>query len=226
MLVQLKSIQYVTNRGKRETYYPGEWVDVGNQTARSWLATGDAVRPDMPDLQALPGCGLAVPSYALPAVARATPGLERLPQGDDLALPFPKTLWYDPAVQLRPDLIAVGFGLLDTWEVAAPLYSYQTLARDMGGDAERAQTEALVHDLRVPVYETRCLFLKRCRATRDLMAAWGEEQGGRGEGEQEGQEARGQGGDERLAFLRALYRVKPLVLALPVTWVTWVGGKK
>lgn len=208
MLVQLKSIQYISHLGRNETHYPGEWVDVGNQTARGWLATGDAVRPDMPDLEVLPGCGLAVPAHALEIAAQAAPGLERLPQADsptDSCLPFPKTLWYDPAVRLRPDLIATGFELLETWELAAPLYSYQTLARDLGTDSERALTEGLIHDLRVPVYETRCLFLRRCRGTRDLMAAWGAEMGN--------------GGDERLAFLRALYRVKPLVLALPVTWV-------
>ena len=212
MLVQLKTIQYISHLGKQETHYPGEWVDVGNQTARSWLTTGEAVRPDMPDLEVLPGCGLAVPPHALEIAAQAAPGLERLPQADSPSLPFPKTLWYDPAVQLRPDLFATGFELLDTWEVAAPLYSYQTLARELGTDAERALTEALIRDLRVPVYDTRCLFLRRCRGTRDLMAAWGKEgHGGRGAGEQ--------GGDERLSFLRALYRVKPLVLALPVTWV-------
>jgi hypothetical protein len=108
-------------------------------------------------------------------------------------------------VNLRPDLLATGFSLLDTWEVAAPLFSYEELARDIGTDSERQQTEVLVHDLRVPVYEVRCLFLKRCRATRDLMAAWAREQ-----------EAKG---NEYLGFLRALYQVKPLVLALPTTWM-------
>lgn len=205
MLVQLKSIQYLTRRGKRETHYPGEWVEIGGQAARSLLATGDAVRPDMPDLQALPGCGMAVPPPALEIAAQSAPGLERLSQSDSFVLPFPKTLWYNPAVNLRPDLLATGFSLLDTWEVAAPLFSYEKLARDIGTDSERQRTEALVHDLRVPVYEVRCLFLKRCRATRDLMAAWAKEQEGRG--------------DEYLGFLRALYQVKPLVLALPTTWV-------
>ena len=213
MLVQLKTIQYVTILGRRETHYPGEWVEVGNQLARSWLATGEAVRPDMPDLQALPGCGLVAPAHALAVVAQAMPGLEKLPQPDDPGLPFPKTLWYDPAVKLRPDLIGTGFDLLETWEVAAPLFSYKRLARDLGTVEERERTAAVVHDLRVPVYETRCLFLRCCRGTRDLMAAWGEEL-------VLGAEEPGGGGDkERLAFLRSLYRVKPLVLALPATWV-------
>lgn len=204
MLVQLKSTQYISVSGRQQAHFSGEWVEVGNQTARSWLATGDAARPDMPDLEALPGCGMVVPSHALEVAAKIMPGLERLTQADNRPIPFPKTLWYDPAVQLRSDLIAVGYGLLDTWEVVAPLYSYKTLARDFGSDLERQKTEALIHDLRVPVYETRCLFLARCRATRDLMAAWVEE--------------RSDGDNEYLSFLRALYRVKPLVLALPSTW--------
>ena len=206
MLVQLKSIQYITILGKRHTHYPGEWVEIGKQTANSWLATGDAIRPDMPDLQVLPGCGMAVPAPALEIAARIIPGLERLSQPDPFSLSFPKTLWYNPAANLRSDLIATGFSLLDTWEVAAPLFSYERLARDIGTPPERQRTEALVHDLRVPVYEVRCLFLKRCRTTRDLMTAWAEEQA--------------DGGNEYLGFLRALYQVKPLVLALPTTWVT------
>lgn len=212
MLVQLKTIQYISHAGRMETHYPGEWVEVGNQLAKSWLASGSASRPDMPDLQALPGCGLAVPAHALKIAAQAMPGLERLSQPDPPALPFAKTLWYDTAAQVRPDLIATGFSLLETWQVVAPLYSYEVLARDLGTATDRERTAAVIHDLRVPAYDTRCLFFKRCRAGRDLLAAWVEEQGkdSRGAGEQ--------GGDERLAFLRALYRVKPLILALPVTW--------
>ncbi len=54
----------------------------------------------------------------------------------------------------------------------------------------------------MPVYDTRLMFIRRCHATRELVDEWVAEDGHRG-----------------LAFLRALYRVKPLVLALPTTWV-------
>lgn len=211
MLVRLNSIQYITDKhGRQRTHYPGEWVSVGKQLGNSWIATGQAERPDMPDMEALPGCGVVAPPDRIDMVRKIAPGLDRKNQADPPGLPFPRVLWWDPAgASLRPDLVGTGFQLLDTWQAAAPLYSYQTLARDQGDETDRSRTEALVHDLRVPVYESRCLFLRRCQATRDLMAAWAEERVESGRGPE----------NDRLAFLRALYRVKPLVLALPTTWI-------
>ncbi|NIP86986.1 MAG: hypothetical protein GTO03_16040, partial [Planctomycetales bacterium] len=106
---------------------PGEWVKVGKQQALSWLATGQADRPDMPDLEALPGCGVVLIDGA-PQCKLS--GLE-LVEADSPILEFARTLLWS-GVNFRGDLLATGFGLLDTWELAAPLYSYETLARDVG----------------------------------------------------------------------------------------------
>jgi len=197
--VRLLSVQYVYDKGAGRivTKYPGEWVKVGNQQATAWLATGQADRPDMPDLQAMPGCGVVLPPGVRPS---GVSGLV-VKHADEPCLEYARTLIWS-GVNFRGDLLAVGFMLLDTWEVAVPILSYTQLARDVGSAEDRDRTKRTARDLRVPVYDVRLLFLKRCQATRRLMDVWREEPG-----------------DRSLAFLRALYQVKPLICALPTTWV-------
>ena len=200
MWVRLRSIQRVAEKGREVQHFPGEWVDVGKQVALSWIAAGLADRPDQPDLKALPGCGVLL--TGLPAFSLAGMDLVRGRTADG-QLPFARTL-IGQGHQFRADLIAEGFSLLDSWEVAAPLHDYAKLARDFGGEEELALTEEVIRDLRVPVYDVRLMFVRRCRATRELMRVWEEE--------------REKGDSLDLSFLRALYLVKPLVLALPCTW--------
>ena len=123
------------------------------------------------------------------------------------ALAYPRTLLWTAGAPLRLDLIGVGFHRLRAgWQVAAPLLSYHTtLARDIGTAEERAITEEVIHDLRVMVYDTRCIYVRRCADTMRMMEQWAVE--------------RQRGNDERLAFMRAVYQVKPVVCALPVTWM-------
>lgn len=197
MWVRLLSIQYVSENGRLITKRPGEWIKVGRQQATSWLATGEADRPDMPDLDALPGCGVVLTGGS-PSVSLS--GLEMV-KADKPRLEFTRTLLWS-GINFRGDLLAAGFQSLDTWELAMPLLSYEVLARDIGSDRDRQRTEKLIRDLRVPLYDVRLMFMRRCDTTRRLLDAWLAEKGNRS-----------------LAFLRALYRIRPLVLALPVTWV-------
>jgi hypothetical protein len=201
MWIQLKSIQYLSVNGRQTTHFPGEWVEVGGQLARSLITTGQAHRPDLPDLQAMPGCGIVVRAGGERRARKMWPGLEVM-EGEP-GLEFRRTLYWDTARPVRPELVSAGFGWLEQWEVAVPLGSYERLARDIGNEAERAKTAAVIRDLRVPFYETGLMFLRRCQRVEGLLAAW-----------------RAETGERRLAFLRALYRVKPLVLALPVEWVS------
>jgi len=117
-------------------------------------------------------------------------------------IPYARTLFWNSKLSLRAELYPAGVGLLERWEVAVPIPDYNTLAAHVGSEADRAYTQELIHDLRVPVYEPGVLFLRRCQAGFDLLAAWNDESG-----------------ERRLAFLRALYRAKPLVLALPSVWL-------
>jgi len=55
------------------------------------------------------------------------------------------------------------------------------------------------------MYDPRVIFVRRCPAGEALIAEFYEEMH--------------RGGEEPLALLRALHRVKPMVLATPRTWV-------
>lgn len=198
MWVRLRSIQYISHQGRTVTHQPGEWVDVGRHQADRWLATGEADRPDIPNIKVLASSGV-VANDGQRAEA-ILPGLH-IVEGEP-ALKFEKTLLWDTEANLKPEFVTDGFSYLDTWEIAVPIASYTELARDIGPMKERIKTEAVIRDLRVPYYDPRVIFAKQCRSVRELLALWDKEPG-----------------DRRLAFLRALYQVKPLILALPESWV-------
>jgi len=127
-------------------------------------------------------------------------------------LPFERALVAAPGTTVPWHLVEAGFRFLEHWEAAAPL-SERDLAEDLGRAEERRQTAGLLRDLRVPVYACELLFVRDCDGGRALLAAWQEEMGRGDTG------TRGRGDAGRLAFLRALYRVKPLFLALPRSWL-------
>ena len=129
----------------------------------------------------------------------ARPGLE---------LAFARTLFLDPAIHVPWDLLGRGRDFLDNWEAAAPVWSYETLIADVATGEDRKRTEALIGDLRVPMYATELLFVRDGEGGRALLAAWQEEI------------VAVPGGDARVAFSRALYRVKPLFVQLPRSWMT------
>jgi hypothetical protein len=160
-------------------------------------------RADRPDPNAIARAqreAAKVQVFTLPDDA----GIVDTTQGDPRVI-HPRTLLLDPAVRLRRELIPVGLSFLHIWHIAAPLYDYNTLAFQHGTLEERQKTAEQIRDLRVPLYETRALFLRQCAETDALLAAWAREREG--------------GGDERLAFHRALWEVKPLILPLPITWI-------
>jgi hypothetical protein len=209
MWVRLKSLQRIDKQGKPRDYHPGDWVDVGKQTAQLWISRGDAEIPSFTKHTGaqLSGSGVVVRSDTLAQYQAMFDGLkiglsviaEVVPH-----VAFDRTLIWHPKETLRLELIVPGFGFLDTWEIAAPLYSYGELAATLGTDAARVRTKAIIRDLRVPVYDTRLMFVKRCENTDRLFEQWGKECESCD--------------DERLTFMRAFYQIKPLMLALPVTW--------
>lgn len=156
-----------------------------------------------PSVVSLPaGAGIRVPVDAvLPPAIRNLDGVSR----GEARVFAPHTLLWNPEVPLRLELLSAGFRFLDHWHVAAPLYDYNTLAFQHGTLEERKRTMAVIGDLRVPLYETRALFVRQCPEVDALLDAWTHE--------------RKDDADERLAFHRALWRVKPLILPLPITWI-------
>jgi hypothetical protein len=196
------------------TYQPGDWLPVKNQQLRILLAKGQVeIQPQAyKTVLDLVDCGVVIIDgnleNAQKYIAKASRHIEVV--GDDVRLAFPRTLLWDGQCKMRLDLMPVGFHRLTTgWQVAAPIYSYQVLAQDIGDEEDRARTLEIVRDLRVPVYDSRMVFVRRCGDTERLMEAW---------------EAEG-GGDERLALLRALYIVKPTICALPPSWIKRTNGR-
>jgi hypothetical protein len=160
-----------------------------------------------PPLKLPDGARIVVPVDAvLPPSIRHMDGVSR----GDPSVSCSHILRWDPAVPLRLELVPAGFNFLHKWHVAAPLYDYNTLAFQHGTLEERKRTMAVITDLRVPLCETRALFLRQCPEVDALLEAWEHERAG--------------GADERLAFHRALWQV-PGLLMLPLP-ITWIEGKQ
>jgi len=208
--VQLKTPKIVFEGGTGTHYLAGDWVETGKMQAKQWLADGSAEVPRS-DIKKeiiadLDNCGIVVyrgdAGQVSSHVHSHFPGLSVV--GGDLRLEFPQTLLYDSACPLRLDLSVVGFHRLTTgWQIAAPLWNYQQLARDVGNEGERACTKSVIHDLRVPIYDTRLVYVRRCPQTTSFLELWKSER---------------QSGDDKLAFMRALYQSRLVICALPTTW--------
>lgn len=221
MYIQLKTTRHIRRAGIQITYRPGDWLevgtDVGRQSAMQWVAEGAAHLPQLPEAERFRAISLArsvseeeLASWG--AVVRGTP-LEsvrthlptkhlKVVEGDK-ELPFDSTLLWKPPAPLRQELLPIGFLRLERgWQIAVPLLSYEKLACTIGDAKDQARTRKVIPDLRIMLYDTRLMFVKKCADTERLMRIWAQEPG-----------------DERLAFLRALFAVKPIICALPQKWV-------
>ncbi|HUW11210.1 MAG TPA: hypothetical protein VM537_15880 [Anaerolineae bacterium] len=202
MWVQLLSRKSIIVKGKMTHYEPGDWVTVGKHQAKRWIAAGEAMIVQAQTKKLLSGSAgvLLTRGHASRLDGLASTGIEVMTGA--ARLPWLRTLIMDPGASLQENQILAGLGLLDPWQVAIPLKPYNLLAENVGSEAERAQTRAVIHDLRVLVYDHRCVFARRCPETEQLIHQWQDEGGG------------------ILALLRAIYIVKPLVLALPASWTS------
>jgi len=212
MYIRLLKEKRIEVHGAWTQYAAGDWINVGKQTALLWMARGEAEIPKFSAdaLQSETDAGVLLTNA--PDVGRAFLGDTFSETNTDegiLRLPWSKTLIWNPALPLRPHLIAIGFLLLDTWEIACPMLEYHRLATTVGSLEEREATKGVIGDLRVPLYDPRLVFVKRTETTEDFVSVWLDES---------------QGGEPHLALLRAIYRTKPLILALPCTWSTPGGA--
>jgi hypothetical protein len=128
-----------------------------------------------------------------------------LQHGDKPAVPFERTLVTVPGARVPFELLPAGFGLLEKWDAAVPLWQYTVTAESVGTPAERERTRAVIHDLRVLLHAVELLFVRDNEPGRALLAAWANECAA--------------GGERRLAFLRATYTVKPRLCVLPTSWL-------
>jgi hypothetical protein len=170
-----------------------------------------------PPLKLPEGARIVVPVDAvLPPSIRQMDGVSR----GDPSVNCSRVLRWDPAIPLRLELVPAGFNFLHKWHAAAPLFDYNTLAFQHGTLEERQRTMAVIADLRVPLYETRALFLRQCPEVDALLEAWVTECDHLGAREASPEDDQ----HMRLAFHRALWKV-PQLLMLPLP-TTWIEGKQ
>lgn len=123
-------------------------------------------------------------------------------------LAFDKTLFTEPGTGVPFDMLSAAWHFLERWDAAVPLWRYGATGEKVGTASERKRTKAIVRDLRVLLHSVELLFVRDNEDGRALMDAWREELAGESE--------------KRLAFLRALYRVKPRCCVLPISWLAEV----
>lgn len=153
------------------------------------------------------GIVLAEGSTAEGEVAERARALGLTLATDADAAGFERWFQLGSGAQVPWELVEAGLRFVERWEAAAPLSTQ--LAGEIGSAADRALTLEAIRDLRVPVYASELLFVRRCPAGLALLEAWSAECAS--------------GGHPRLAFLRAVYRVKPRFLGLPRTWLQGPG---
>jgi len=203
--VKAKSIVRVEEQGSLVTYYPGDWCQMGKQQAREYLSRNqvEILRPVvLQSVQDLHDCAIFLvnENMAEPDLSFFTASFPGVPVRKYEGWPeCNRFLLWNRSANLRRDLILTGFKLLEKWQLAVPLLDYDTLAESIGTEQEQQETAAIIHDLRVPIYDCRVLFVRQCKETRKLFELWN--------------------GEGQLSFLQALYQSRPVVNALPPTWV-------
>lgn len=198
--------------GNREVYRPGDWLQVQSRDLLRYQAEGkirtpaeilkgtfDFMNAGVLRVGATPPPVLPLGDYGLKQDASEYP-----------ALPWRYTLLTARAV-VSVQNAALGFLRVeertgyDAWELAAQLQNDYPMAEERGTPEERALTLATLGDLRLPLYDTTLLWVRRTEATLDLIGAWTEELRS--------------GADRDQSFLRALYTRRVLVATLPPAWV-------
>ena len=218
--ITLRRVKNIRIRGELKTFHPGDSVEVGKQTAIEWVLDGSAEDPfgevgpplHLKDLQKRGNLyGIRVRGEESVKSLAPLGGLIKQISFGPPALPYKYTLIWRPDIQTTSRVVRYGFmrvqeGLPgeDAWEMAASLVSTSMLAETIGSPDEQRKTLQVIGDLRLPVYESRLVWVRRTDATLKLVAAWAAEV-----------EA---GGDEYHSFLRALYTNAAWLCTIPGDW--------
>lgn len=133
-------------------------------------------------------------------------------QSQSFDIPFTKTLFVEPGTKIPIDLLPAAWNFLDRWDIAVPLWRYGQTAADIGTDKDKRATQAVVRDLRVLLHSYELLFVRNNDTCKAFMEQWAQECQN--------------GDDKRLAFLRALYIVKPRCCVLPTSWLAEVKNRE
>jgi len=212
----------VSEGGRSKDYQPGDWFQTGKHHARQLIASGDAIIPKVStrlEVQGLDRCGVVVRSEQEVPLD----GFESLAEHlrfeyGPPAVPFDYTLIWKPPTPVSKQAVEMGLARLqdfdgeegaEPWEMLAMLVDEDTIAAHVGSKKERAKTKRAVGDLRLPVYGTDLLWVRRTEATVRVIEAWADELMERA--------------DEQHAFLRALYGEPVMMCTLPPNWAAKYG---
>ena len=116
-------------------------------------------------------------------------------------------LFLAPDVSVAPKDIEAGFRWLENWDVLMPIKSYELLAQDF--IHEGCESTVDIRDGRQPVYDERVTFARLGSSADALFVVRDEETC--------------EDDDCPLPMLRAIWKAKPLLLALPESWVVEEG---
>lgn len=198
--------------GAYQHYQPGDWFQANNQEIRELFGRGmiDSTPQVLRDEFGLQGAGLLALGEPAPL-----PGLDAygiaFQVGTRLALPWELTVLWKPNTHLTAFGVALGLTRVVraqgdlAFEMAVALQSNTRLAADVGTPAERDKTLALLGDLRLPLFETGVLWVRKTPATEEVIQLW--------------QEELDAGADPTHAFLRVLYTHPVLLCTLPEDWI-------
>jgi len=198
----LKQYRIKDSSGKRVPHFPGEILNIPNremclELIKDELAIGMQIGEDAPE-----GSGILYTAVSKPPGWIDALQLPVKHKAGALYCPYPVTIVLGP--KARPHSIMLLRALENfvshRWDIAAPIMSYRTLAEDVGTKGERERTEELVGDLRIPLYSTQMILMKDIPVVQELITAFKEEERN--------------GEDRDLTFIRAIYRVKPIIWAL------------
>ena len=217
MDVRLNNPKTLRIDGQKVTRQRGDWVKVGRHLALQWIASGEASIPGLEDAEAMAGdleaCMMLIRG-SLEIAKTVTRKYWKLSVEEWTgALPRERNLiWKPDELMLSPDQAVVGFSRVEklrseyaAWDVAAMLHGDKAMASHFGSVEEREKTRAVIGDLRIPVYNTAALWVRKSEKTKKLLSAWWREVQA--------------GASERHAFLRALYASPVYICTLPSGWV-------
>lgn len=146
-------------------------------------------------------------------IAKDTPGLAKECTSRKLELcvgtcqsleqmPYTQNLFMGIGRAAHWELLEAAWALLESWDVIAPLYSYELLAKDVSSHEDRKTALRVCGDLRQPLYDAGMVFIHNNNAGQRFYTAWRE-----------------QGGSAELALLRAIHLAKPIILQAPYSWL-------
>jgi len=202
--------------GAYRCYMPGDWFECHNQERRKLARDGfieghlAGISVNFAELDA----GVLALGRRVPEDMFERYGIE-LQHSDTITLPWERTLLWRTGTRMTPEGAALGLMRIDAensssaWEMAAMLKGETLLVRDVGTELEQERTLEVLGDLRLPVYETGVLWVRRTETTEEVIRLW--------------QSEVADGADVQHAFIRTIYTHPVILCTLPPNWAgQWI----